>query len=248
MKIERTTTYSRYLYIYLSQISSIRHSGRRNPRTSGQEIPDGKLPGLSGTRQNPITGPLHPPAGSGAGAGVHVLSVIKGAQSKTSTPRKPTRRVDQTIDTGFHDNRPRILLIWSTEIAFDGALFGPQVRGGRDTRVLDNNTRVLIRVGSALSGDGVFLSTTRFSDVDVGVLDDGDGVAEDEVDGAVNVAVAVELALRVDVQGVLVAFEAAAVEDGVVGAGPESHRLLILRSGGVFERHVLSDEAVAGNR
>ena len=64
---------------------------------------------------------------------------------------------------------------------------------------MDNNARVLIRVGSGLSCHGVFLATHWFSDVDIGVLDDGDSVAADKVNGAVDITVAVELALRVDV-------------------------------------------------
>lgn len=83
---------------------------------------------------------------------------------------------------------------------------------------MDHDARVLIRVGSALRCDGVLLAWHRLPDVDGAVLDDGGCVAEDEVDGAEDLAVAVELALGVDVESVLVAFEAAPVENGVVGA------------------------------
>lgn len=112
---------------------------------------------------------------------------------------------------------------------------------------MDNNAGVLIRVSPGLCRHGVDLVARWLSDVDVTVLKDGGGVAEDEVYGAVYVAVTVELALGVDVQGVLVAFEAAAVEDRVVCAGAECDGLVFLRSGRVFERHVLSYEALAGN-
>ena len=72
---------------------------------------------------------------------------------------------------------------------------------------------VLVGVGASLGGDGVLLAGERPTQVYVAALNDGDGVPEDEVDGAIDVAVAVELALGVDVEGVLVSLEAAAVED-----------------------------------
>lgn len=49
-------------------------------------------------------------------------------------------------------------------------------------------------------------------------MEDDDGVTEDEVNGTIDVAVTVELTLGVDVEGILVAFEAAAVEDREVRA------------------------------
>ena len=229
-----------------SQTSRIRHF-RRNPRISGQEIPDRKLPGLRRARQNPIARPVHPPSGGGAGAGVHILGIIKRAESKIPTPRKPALGINQSIKITLHDDRPRVLLPWPAQIRLERALDRPQVRRRRDTRVVDDNSCVLVRIGPGLSRDGVTLAAHRLSDEDVAVLKNGDGVATDEVDGAVDVAVAVELALRVDVQGVLVALEAAAVEDRVVGARPEGHGLVFRRSGGVLEGYVLSDEAVPRN-
>jgi hypothetical protein len=53
-----------------------------------------------------------------------------------------------------------------------------------------------------------FLAAQQLFDVDVAVLDDGKGVAEYEVLGAINVAVVVELAQRIiHIHGVLVALE-----------------------------------------
>ena len=68
-------------------------------------------------------------------------------------------------------------------------------------------------VSPALGCHGVLLAGHRLPDVYVAVLEDHGGVAEDEVDGAIDVAVAVELLLGVDVECVLVALEAALVVD-----------------------------------
>lgn len=78
---------------------------------------------------------------------------------------------------------------------------------------MDDNTRVLIRVGSSLSCDRVCVTTWTASE-DVAVLKNGGGVSENEIDGSVNVAVAVKLAVGVNVECVLVGFETALVENG----------------------------------
>ena len=64
---------------------------------------------------------------------------------------------------------------------------------------MDGGSGVLIWVGPALSSDGVELVRHRKTRVDVAVLENHGGVAEDEVDSAVDVAVAVKLAEGVSV-------------------------------------------------
>lgn len=113
---------------------------------------------------------------------------------------------------------------------------------------MDRNAGVLVRIGAALGGDRVLLLAHRPPSVDHAVLEDGCCVAEDEVHGAVDVAFFVELPLRVDVEGVLVALEAAAVEDGEIGARPEGHSLVVLGTSGVAECDALGNETVAGYR
>ena len=77
---------------------------------------------------------------------------------------------------------------------------------------MDRSARVLVRIGSALGGDGVELVAHRKSRIEVAVLEDDGGVSEDEIYCSVDVAFSVELAESVRVESVLVAFEAAAVE------------------------------------
>lgn len=74
------------------------------------------------------------------------------------------------------------------------------------------------------------------------ILENHRGVAENEVHGAVDVALSVELALGVDHQGVLVALEGAPIEDREVRGGAESNRLALLRAGRVAECNVTSHE------
>lgn len=68
-----------------------------------------------------------------------------------------------------------------------------------DTAVVDDDTGVLVGVSSSMRRHGVLLVAHGFPHEDVTVLKHRDGVAEDEVYGAVDVTVTVELALGVDV-------------------------------------------------
>ena len=77
---------------------------------------------------------------------------------------------------------------------------------------MDNNTRVLIWVGSSLSSDCVS-STTWTTCEDVAVLENSCCISEDEVHGSINIAITVELTVRMNVKCVLVTFEAALVEN-----------------------------------
>jgi len=97
-----------------------------------------------------------------------------------------------------------------------------------------------------LGGDGVGL-VGRVSGVKIAVLENYSGVSEYEVDGSVDVAFTVKLSLRVNIKGVLVALEAALVEDGEVGARDECHRLMVFGPGGVPECHGLGYELVSGH-
>ena len=84
--------------------------------------------------------------------------------------------------------------------------------------------------------------------VEAAALQHGGGVAEDEVDGAVDVAVAVELAEGVRVQRVLVPREAAAVEGGEVGVHAQRHGLVLAWTRRVLHRQVTRQEARAHHR
>ena len=78
--------------------------------------------------------------------------------------------------------------------------------------------------------------------VDLGAVEDGSGVAEDEVDSTFDVGVEVVLAAVVGEEGVLMAEEAAVLEDGAVGADSDGDGLTSV-SGGVFKGDVVGLEA-----
>lgn len=96
-----------------------------------------------------------------------------------------------------------------------------------------------------MGGENVALVRVGSAGVEVAVLEDDGGVAEDEIDGAVDVAFAVELAEGVDVEGVLVGDEAAAVESREVGAAAESHGLVFAGSRVVLEGDAFCYESVS---
>lgn len=58
---------------------------------------------------------------------------------------------------------------------------------------MDHDARVLVRIGLALCSDRVLLARHEEPREDVAALEDDGRIAGDEVDGAVDVAVAVEL-------------------------------------------------------
>ena len=78
---------------------------------------------------------------------------------------------------------------------------------------MDNYARILVRIGSCLCSDGVLLVAHWSTDVDVAVLKNSNSVTKYEVYSSINVTVTIELTLRIDIQGILVTFEAATVED-----------------------------------
>lgn len=95
--------------------------------------------------------------------------------------------------------------------------------------------------------DGHLLVRKRLSGVDVAILEDGLAIAEDEVDGSVNVALAEELPERVSIKSVLVSLDAAAVEGRSVGVHSQGHRLVVFWAGRVAECYVPSNEALSGD-
>ncbi|KAH0466861.1 hypothetical protein IEQ34_004099 [Dendrobium chrysotoxum] len=198
--------------------NSIRNAGGRNPGIAGDKAANGELSSLGSAGDNVVSGPLDPARSAGSGPGVHVLAVVERGEGEIAAPREPAGGIDKAPYVSLQDNRSRVLLPRATEVTLDGALDSGKVGGSGDDGVVDGDSGVLVGISPSLSGDGVLLAAKGLAGVDIAVLEDHGGVAEDEIDSAVDVAVAVELALAVDVEGVLVSLKAAAVEDGEVGA------------------------------
>ncbi|CAL1360643.1 unnamed protein product [Linum trigynum] len=148
--------------------------------------------------------PLNPPVGCRSGPGVLMLTIKQCVEGKIAIPLVPSRGVDDIAYGGLHDHRPRILLPRPPQVSAEAALHGLEIRRAADSTFLDHDPGVLVRVGPAVGSQHVLLARVGSAGVDVAVLEDSGGVAEDEVDGANDDAAVEELAVGVDVQCVLV--------------------------------------------
>lgn len=178
---------------------------------------------------------------------VHKLRVKQSIQCKIAAPLEPTLRPNGAANVRLHHNGPRILLPGPAQVRGSGVDGAQKVGIRRDVAELKGESGGLIGVLPALRGDGVFLVGEAFLGEDGAVLEDGGGIAENEVDGAADVAVAEELAHRVGVKGVLVACNAASEEHREIGVGSQRHRLVLLRSGGVLECYIARYESSPAN-
>lgn len=229
----------------ISQIEIIRNIIGRQPLTSLNKIPHSEHTRFSLISRHRVPRPRHPPARVRTGAAVHILPVVKRRQREIPGPLQPPGRVHQIPYIRKHKNGPRVLLPRPAQVGLELRLDRNQVGRGRHLASQDRYTGVLERVLSALGGVQVLLILIGSAGVEVAVLEDDGGVAEDEVDGAVDVAVAVELAEGVDVEGVLVSDKAAVVEGGEVGAAAEGHGLVLAGPGVVLEGDASGYESVS---
>lgn len=111
---------------------------------------------------------------------------------------------------------------------------------------MDRDASVLIWVFSVLGRDGYLLLVHWLSGVNVAVLEDDCGIAENEIDGAVNVAVAIELTLGVHVQRVLITDDLATVNNRVVCTYSECNGLMLGRTSVIFKCYVTCHEPCTG--
>lgn len=195
-----------------------------------------------------VAGPVNPGRRVGAGSTVHVLGVVERVQREAAVPLEPTPGVDELLHLGLYEHRPRVELPRPSEVGGEVCEDGDEVCGGGDLAALHDDAGVLVGVLPPLRGEDVLLAGVRSARVEAAALEHGGGVAEDEVDGAVDVAVAVELAEGVGVERVLVPREAAAVEGGEVGVDAEGHRLVLARPRRVLHRQVARQETRAHHR
>lgn len=109
---------------------------------------------------------------------------------------------------------------------------------------MDDNAGGLVAIGAALGGDGAVLVGEGLADEEEAGLEDDGGIAEDEVYGAGDGAVGVELAVGLHVERGLVAVHAAVVEGDEVSLHSERHRLVLCWPRRVPESHPFSDEPI----
>jgi hypothetical protein len=228
-----------------SQAGGELYGGAGEPHVAVDEGSHRERAGLGGAGDHAVPLPLDPPRCPRAGARVHVLAVVERVEREVAVPLEPPRGVDEAVQLRLHEHGARVLLPRPAQVGLGLRPRAEQVGRRRDLAALDGDARVLVGVLAPLRREDVALVVQRLARVQVAVLQHHGGVAEDEVDGAVDVAVAEELAEGVHVQRVLVPHEAAAVEGGQVRAHSESHRLVLRRARAVLDRQVARQEVVA---
>lgn len=162
--------------------------------------------------------PLHPRLRPRPGALVLVLPVEQRIQGEGAAPLQPPRGGDVVSYVRLHVHRPRVFLPWPAQESRDRPVRVRQVAARHHPAPLDGRAGVLVRVRAALCRHGVLLPGHSAARHKLAVLDDHGGVAKDEVNGAGDGAVAEELPQGVGVEGVLVALDLAAIDDGLIGA------------------------------
>uniref|UniRef100_J3MZR6 Uncharacterized protein n=1 Tax=Oryza brachyantha TaxID=4533 RepID=J3MZR6_ORYBR len=194
------------------------------------------------------TRPLHAPTHVATFSFVSVLSVVHvGQVAAAAAPGEPSLGVDHAGHGALHEHHAREWPPWPTEVGLHAG-GAEEVVVGAHVAVLEREAGGgLCRRAAGLRRDGVLLAREREPGEDGAALEDGGGVAEDEVDGAGDAALAVELPAALGVQRVLVPPHLAEVHDGAVRGGPERHRLVVLRPGRVLDRQLTSHEAIAFN-
>ncbi|KAG6436529.1 hypothetical protein SASPL_101430 [Salvia splendens] len=131
--------------------------------------------------------------------------------------------VDEALNLGLHDDGPRQLLPRTLEVRLHLRLRGEDRQLGGEPAVLDYDCGVALGVGAALGGHHAPLLGVGLARDEGAVLEEGEVVAEYEVDGAV----AVVQAVRVRVKGVLVPVHADVEEDDAVAGYTDGHRLAL---------------------
>lgn len=186
-----------------------------------------------------VTGPINPGPQTRPGPVIQILRIKQSVEGKIVIPLQPPFGPDRATDVRLHHHRARVHFPRPPEVR-RALNFGP----GRDVAELDREARFLGGILTALCGNGVLLIGQALSGRDLAVLEYGLPVAEDEVDGAGDPALFVELAHRVGVQGVLVPVDAAPEYDGPVGIRTVGDGLVLSRASGVLERYVPGYESL----
>ena len=174
-----------------------------------------------------------------------ILAVVERVEAVRAVRLPPSGWRDGGAEIGLHDDGGGVGLPGAAEVGLDLEIGGEEVGGGVDGAVDEGEAGEVVGVLAALSSDHVGLASAGAAGEDVAVLEDGEGAAEDEVDGAADVALAVELLRGVGVEGVLIALQAATVEDGVGRSVHHRHRLPLRRPRRVAERHADGHEPLS---
>lgn len=145
---------------------------------------------------------------------------------RRACPLHPPFRSDDVINLRLHDDGPGEGLPRPAQVRLALVFDRNVLRIPGDGAVLEDHGRGLAPVHPSLGCHHASLVVHRLPHYHLAVLEHHSRIAEDEVDGAADGAVAVELPVGLGVEGVLVAVHLAVVEDGQVGLHPQSHGLV----------------------
>jgi hypothetical protein len=170
--------------------------------------------------------PLGAPAHAGSRPVVLHLGVVACVEPEVAKPRQPSLRVDEPADLRLDVERARALLPRPAQKRLEPPRARLELRVRRDGAVVDDGPAR----GPPLRRHDVLLVVHAPAHLDEAVLQHHLRVAEDEVDGAADHAVAVVLPARVRVQRVLVPVELALVERRRVALHTQRHGLVVPRA------------------
>jgi len=179
----------------------------------------------------------------GVGTRTSVVELVVGAGlfEGASHPGHVPFGEEDVIDLGVHDHHLRVNPPGPAEVRDLGG-HGRELGLAGEDAVLEDQGAGAVDLGPSAGGDHALLGLHGLPHDELAVLEKGNGIAEDKVDGAGDGAVAVELALGLCIESVLVTVHVTVVEDGLVSCYPQSHCLVLLCSCGVLESNVLRDE------
>ncbi|GJN31218.1 hypothetical protein PR202_gb19584 [Eleusine coracana subsp. coracana] len=156
------------------------------------------------------------------------LGVVAGVEAEFSEPGQPSLRVDEPADLRLDVERAGVLLPGPAQERLEPPGVLVELRVRRDGAVVDDRPARGPLLLPPLRRHDVLLVVHASPHLDEAVLQHHLRVAEDEVDGAADDAVAVVLPARVRVQRVLVPVELALVERRHVALHPQRHGLVVL--------------------
>ncbi|RDX74403.1 hypothetical protein CR513_45859, partial [Mucuna pruriens] len=172
-----------------------RNSRGGNPRISSDKISNSELNSLL-SPNNTKTRPLHPLVSSSTGSFITILCKIQRPQHRASVtrPLNPPPRRNSIVNGTLHHHSPRILFPGSPQKRTIRVFHSRKIRARRYATLVNRKARVLSGVCSSVCENGVVAAAAGTAKHQAAALENGGGVAEDEVDGSVDVAFSVELA------------------------------------------------------
>lgn len=191
-----------------------------------------------------VSRPSDPTVGVRAWPIILVLAIVQRVQALVTGPPGPATWIDEPINVGLDHDGPGIVPPRPAQVALNAARVREQVIGRKNRAILDRDPGVLVRGFPGLGGDDCELAWQGHSGHYVAALEYDRGIPEDEVNGARDLALPVELPEGVNVQGVLVGTDRAPVQGREVRIHAQRHCLVLSRARRVLKGNVPRQETI----